>query len=55
MYSATANGNNALCNIPINTHAWRTPSQYNPGFVCGTRTKAQQALGATKTPTTLLF
>jgi hypothetical protein len=36
-YTANANGNNALCNIPINTHAWRTPAQYNPGFMCATR------------------
>merc|ERR1711990_975853 len=34
-YTARANGNYALCNIPINTHAWRHPGQYNPGFVCG--------------------
>merc|ERR1711865_746958 len=34
-YTANANGNNALCNIPINTHAWRNPGQANPGFVCG--------------------
>ena len=34
-YTANANGNNALCNIPTNTHAWRNPAQYNPGFVCG--------------------
>ena len=32
-----ANGNYALCNIPINTHAWRHPGQYNPGFMCGTK------------------
>ena len=23
------------CNLPINTHSWRKPSQYNPGFICG--------------------
>jgi len=34
-YTANANRNYALCNIPTNTHAWRTPGQYNPGFVCG--------------------
>ena len=55
VYSARANGNYALCNIPINTHAWRTPQQYNPGFMCGTRQKAKAQLGATKIPTTLLF
>ena len=27
-YTRTANGNYALCNIPINTHAWRMPYQY---------------------------
>ena len=25
----------SLCNIPVNTHTWRTPAQANPGFVCG--------------------
>ena len=35
VYTNNANGNYALCNIPTNTHAWRTPSQYNPGFICG--------------------
>ncbi|MDA9620640.1 hypothetical protein N9S66_00720, partial [bacterium] len=34
-YTARANGNYALCNIPVHTHAWRHPGQYNPGFVCG--------------------
>merc|ERR1711881_54385 len=34
-YTATANGNYALCNIPVNTHQWRHPGQVNPGFVCG--------------------
>jgi hypothetical protein len=29
-YTAHANGNNALCNIPKNSHAWRTPAQANP-------------------------
>eukprot|EP01048_Picozoa_sp_COSAG05_P015817 COSAG05_NODE_1954_length_3791_cov_5.358884_1_plen_1088_part_00 len=37
-YVANANGNNALCNIPINTHAWRNPGQANPGFMCGRTT-----------------
>ena len=36
-YTGNANGNYALCNIPINTHAWRHPGQYNPGFMCGTK------------------
>merc|ERR1712072_332880 len=34
-YTNNANRNYALCNIPANTHAWRHPGQYNPGFVCG--------------------
>merc|ERR1719472_105082 len=34
-YTGNANRNYALCNIPTNTHAWRLPGQYNPGFVCG--------------------
>jgi hypothetical protein len=34
-YTGNANRNYALCNIPANTHAWRHPGQYNPGFVCG--------------------
>ena len=37
-YTGNANGNSALCNVPINTHAWRTPGQYNPGFICGAKT-----------------
>jgi len=45
-YTANANGNNALCNIPINTHAWRTPAQYNPGFVCGKPASFKAKLGA---------
>merc|ERR1711964_773218 len=42
-YTANANGNYALCNIPINTHAWRHPGQYNPGFMCGKPAKACKA------------
>jgi hypothetical protein len=34
-YTAATNGAYALCNIPVHTHAWRTPAQYNPGFMCG--------------------
>jgi hypothetical protein len=37
-YTNNANGNYAMCNIPVNTHAWRHPGQYNPGFVCGVQT-----------------
>ena len=36
-YTGKARGNYALCNIPSNSHAWRTVAQYNPGFVCGSR------------------
>ena len=35
VYTANANGNHALCNLPGNSHSWRHPGQYNPGFVCG--------------------
>ena len=34
-YTGKANGNSALCNIPANSHAWKSPSQSNPGFICG--------------------
>ena len=34
-YTRSANGNYALCNIPANSHAWKTPTQANPGFMCG--------------------
>ena len=34
-YTANARGNSALCNIPTNTHSWRVPAQYRPGFMCG--------------------
>ena len=34
-YANNAAGARGLCNIPINTHSWRYPSQANPGFVCG--------------------
>ena len=34
-YTNNAKGNYALCNVPSNTHAWRSPAQYNPGFMCG--------------------
>jgi hypothetical protein len=37
-YTNRANGNYALCNVPSNTHAWRRPDQYSPGFICGTYT-----------------
>jgi hypothetical protein len=45
-YTRNANGNNALCNIPANTHAWRNPGQANPGFVCGKGSQFKAALGA---------
>ena len=34
-YTKDIMGDSSLCNVPINTHAWRSPSQYNPGFICG--------------------
>ena len=34
VYTNNANGNYALCNIPINGHSWRHPGQTNPGFMC---------------------
>ena len=42
-YTSKANGNNALCNIPTNTHAWRKPSQTASShqFVCGKVTQAK--------------
>ena len=33
-YTANANGNYALCNIPGNSHSWKTPATANSGFVC---------------------
>ena len=36
VYTNSANGNNALCNVPKNTHSWRNPNNYkSPGFMCG--------------------
>ena len=34
-YSGKASKGRALCNIPVNSHSWRAPSQANPGFLCG--------------------
>jgi hypothetical protein len=34
VYTGKANKDKALCNIPVNTHTWRTPAQANPGFLC---------------------
>ena len=33
-YTARANGDYALCNIPSNSHSWRRASQ-TPDFMCG--------------------
>ena len=33
-YTGNANGNSVLCNVPSNSHSWRSPGQYNPGFIC---------------------
>ena len=35
-YANNAASARGLCNIPGNTHSWRTPGQANPGFICGT-------------------
>ena len=35
-YTAGANGNHALCNVPSNTHSWQAPSSKYKSFVCGT-------------------
>jgi len=45
-YTAKASGNRALCNIPANTHAWKTPAQANPGFVCGKMATVSANIGA---------
>eukprot|EP01048_Picozoa_sp_COSAG05_P012879 COSAG05_NODE_1324_length_5186_cov_10.020244_1_plen_250_part_10 len=37
-YTANANRNYAVCNIPTNTYTWRTASQANPGFMCANST-----------------
>jgi len=50
-YTANANRNYALCNIPINTHAWRHPGQANPGFICG----AKYGKKATCSPTQVAY
>ena len=34
-YCNKANQGMALCNIPVNSHSWKKPQQYNPGFMCG--------------------
>ena len=34
-YTGKAKSDNALCNLPEQSHSWRTPAQLNPGFVCG--------------------
>ena len=33
-YAGNAASARALCNIPSNSHSWRTPGQANPGFMC---------------------
>jgi hypothetical protein len=43
VYTKAANGIYALCNVPINSISWKSPKQYNPGFMCG-RTSTQAAL-----------
>ena len=34
-YTASANGNHALCNIPTNTHSWQNPGSAYKKFMCG--------------------
>ena len=34
-YANKAGSARGLCNIPINSHSWRTPKQADPGFICG--------------------
>ena len=34
-YTNTASGSNALCDTGTGSHAWKTASQSNPGFMCG--------------------
>merc|ERR1719336_2249298 len=46
-YTNAANGNYALCNIPENTHAWKTAAQANPGFICAIKSACVEvSLGA---------
>ena len=35
-YTASANGNHALCNVPSNTHSWQHPGTKYKKFMCGT-------------------
>ena len=60
-YAGRGNANSALCNVPSNAHAWKQPSQYNPGFICGkfgtlwpthSRTRHGQTWSPTADPTT---
>ena len=50
-YTGNANHGNALCNIPTNTHAWRSPAQYNPGFICGKKLHSLATGKVTAKPT----
>ena len=34
-YTASANGNHALCNVPSNTHSWQHPGSKYKSFMCG--------------------
>ena len=34
-YTASANGNHALCNVPSNTHSWQQASSAHKKFMCG--------------------
>ena len=46
VYTANANGNSALCNIPINSHSWQKPPQPDPGFICAKVVAVQNSVPA---------
>ena len=45
-YSFKAASERGLCNIPANSHSWRTPGQANPGFMCAKGKTYTASLGA---------
>ena len=45
-YTGTANGSQALCNIPTNQHNWYTPAYAQVGFMCGRVARHTVRLGA---------
>ena len=44
-YTGHANKAFALCNTPKATHSWKSPTQYNPGFMCGKQVSKTSAAG----------